>query len=59
MKEISNFAWLSGDKLIKLVLGLIVGIWVARYLEPVNFGILTFWLTLLGFFEVFASFGTH
>ena len=40
MKEISNFAWLSGDKLIKLVLGLIVGIWVARYLEPVNFGIL-------------------
>lgn len=59
MKEISNFAWLSGDKLIKLVLGLIVGIWVARYLEPVNFGILTFWLTLLGFFEVFASFGTQ
>ncbi|MBL6693310.1 MAG: flippase [SAR86 cluster bacterium] len=59
IKEISNFAWLSGDKLVKLILGLIVGIWVARYLEPINFGILTFWLTLLGFFEVFASFGTQ
>ncbi len=56
-KEILNFAWLSGDKVIKLFLGLFIGLWVARYLEPSNFGILTFWLTLLGFFEVFASFG--
>jgi O-antigen/teichoic acid export membrane protein len=58
-KELLNFGWLSGDKIVKLLLGLIVGIWVARYLGPDNYGILTFWLTLLGFFEVFASFGTQ
>ena len=37
-----NFAWLTGDKGIRLITTLIVGSWVARYLGQEQFGTLAY-----------------
>lgn len=39
---ILNIFWLSFDKVLKLVIGLVVGIWVARYLGPTQWGKLNY-----------------
>ncbi len=47
-----NFTWLAAEKAMRLVLGMAVGLWLARYLGPVRFGLLgycTALVTLLGF----------
>ena len=41
-KIVSNTGWLFADKIIRMGAGLIVGIWVARYLGPSQFGLLSF-----------------
>ncbi|AMV73150.1 lipopolysaccharide/O-antigen transporter [Desulfuromonas sp. DDH964] len=41
-KAIDNTGWLFADKLVRMGLGLVVGIWVARYLGPTQFGLLSF-----------------
>jgi O-antigen/teichoic acid export membrane protein len=35
---ISNTAWFMGDKIIRMGVGLIVGVWLARYLGPSLYG---------------------
>lgn len=57
--EITNFIWLSGDKIVKLSLGFFVGLWVARYLEPQQYGILSFWISIITFFEIVGSLGSQ
>jgi polysaccharide transporter, PST family len=37
-----NSAWLFGDHFLKSVLGLIVGVWVARYLGTAGYGVLNY-----------------
>ncbi len=44
---VSNILWLSLDKVLKLVIGLIVGIWVARYLGPSQWGELNYVLAFI------------
>ena len=34
-----NTAWLVADKAIRMIMALVVGVWIARYLGPANFGI--------------------
>lgn len=49
---VRNFTWLTVEKVVRLVLGVGVGFWVARYLGPARLGILgycTALVTLLGF----------
>lgn len=43
-----NFAWLICDKISRLVLGVIVGLLVARYLGPGDFGALNYVMALTG-----------
>lgn len=44
---VSNVGWLSFDTVIRLVLGLFLGAWVARYLQPSYFGELNYALALV------------
>jgi PST family polysaccharide transporter len=44
---VMNILWLSLDKVFKLVVGLIVGIWVARYLGPNQWGELNYVLAFV------------
>jgi len=39
MKYFKNTSWLFGEKILRMVVGLFVGIWVARYLDPERFGV--------------------
>jgi PST family polysaccharide transporter len=38
---LTNAGWLFADKIVRLGIGLVVGLWVARYLGPASFGLLS------------------
>lgn len=56
-KIISNAGWLLFDKFVRLMFGLLVGVWVARYLGPETYGQLAYVITLISFFQVIALLG--
>lgn len=56
---ILNTAWLFGDKILRMGVGVIVGIWVARYLGPDMFGLLNYANAFVALFGVLATFGLN
>ena len=54
---LGNIAWLVSEKLVRLCVGLFVGVWVARYLGPENFGLLSYSLALVMMFGNVAGLG--
>jgi Membrane protein involved in the export of O-antigen and teichoic acid len=54
---LSNIAWLFTDQILQMGLGLVVGLWVARYLKPNDFGLLTYAITFVSLFSAVASMG--
>lgn len=52
-----NSIWLMGDRLVRMGLGLLVGVWVARYLGPEGYGSLSFAGSYVMLFSMFALFG--
>ncbi|WP_071650343.1 flippase [Spirochaeta thermophila] len=57
IKYFHNTSWLLFDKVLRLFLGFLVGVWVARYLGPENYGILSFALSLVALLGVVAKLG--
>lgn len=57
MKYFKNTSWLLAEKILRLSFGLIVGIWVARYLGPEQYGFLSFAQSFVGLFAVLATLG--
>lgn len=57
LAAMSNSGWLMFDKLIRLLLGLLVSAWVARYLGPAQYGELAYVLAFLAFFQAVAVLG--
>jgi PST family polysaccharide transporter len=58
-KLVGNTAWLLADKVVRMGVALFVGVWVARYLGPEQFGLYNYALALVGLFSVFASLGLN
>ena len=56
-KAIGNTGWLIADKLIRLGLGLIVSVWLARYLGPGDFGLLNFAIAFVTLFSTLSNLG--
>jgi len=54
---IDNISWLFFDKIVRLGMGLVVGVWVARYLGPEQYGLLNFATATVGLFAVFVKLG--
>lgn len=52
-----NSIWLMGDRLVRMGLGLLVGVWVARYLGPGGYGSLSFAGSYVMLFSALALFG--
>lgn len=50
-KVLSNTWWLFADRVLRLLFGLTIGIWVARYLGPEQFGLLNYVLALVALFS--------
>jgi PST family polysaccharide transporter len=56
-KLVHNTAWQITDKVLRMVLGLLVGVWVARYLGPARFGLLNFGVAFSALFMPLADIG--
>ncbi len=54
---IDNIGWLFFDKALRMGVGLFVGVWVARYLGPEQFGQLSFATAFIGLFGAIAGLG--
>jgi PST family polysaccharide transporter len=54
---ISNSGWLFADKLFRIAVGLTLGIWIARYLGPENFGLLSYSIAFVSLFSTVATLG--
>lgn len=52
---IGNTGWLLFDRIIRIVIGLTIGAWVARYLGPSQFGELAYVLSFIAFFQIIAD----
>lgn len=56
-KILHNIAWLFSDKLLRAGLGLFVGVWVARYLGPEDFGLLSYAVAFVSLFGALSTLG--
>jgi polysaccharide transporter, PST family len=54
---LANSSWLFMDKVLRLGVGLIVGLWIARYLGPDRFGLLNYSIALTALFSAVATLG--
>jgi len=56
-KAIHNSGWIFFDKILRAVLGLLVGAWVARYLGPGQFGELAYYIAFIALFQGITNLG--
>jgi len=56
-KYFSNTSWLLGERVLRMAVLLFVGVYVARYLGPERFGLLSYTLSFVWLFSSLASFG--
>ena len=56
-KYFANTSWLLGERILRMVISLFVGIYVARYLGPERYGLLSYTLSFVLLFSALASFG--
>ncbi|MBW2302065.1 MAG: flippase [Deltaproteobacteria bacterium] len=56
-KYFTNTSWLFAEKILGMVLGLFVGIWVARYLGPKKFGIFSYVIAFTSLLTPLAKLG--
>lgn len=52
-----NTSWLMGEKILRMAVGLFVGVWVARYLGPEQYGLLSYAQSFVFLFTAFATLG--
>lgn len=57
MKYFKNTSWLFGEKILRMVVGLFVGVWVARYLGPEQFGLFSYAQSFVSLFTAIAGLG--
>ena len=58
-KVVNNTGWLFIDRVLRMVIAMLVGIWVARYLGPEQFGLFSYTTAFAGLFAVLASLGLN
>ena len=56
-KYFTNTSWLLGERILRMAISLFVGIYVARYLGPERYGLLSYALSFVWLFSSLASFG--
>lgn len=58
-KALTNTAWLFGDKILRMGVGLLVVVWIARYLGPEQFGLMNYAMAIVALFGAVASLGLN
>jgi polysaccharide transporter, PST family len=54
---IANTSWLFADRILRMGVGLLVGVWVARYLGVAQFGLLNYVMAFVALFNTLANLG--
>lgn len=54
---VGNTGWLLSDKLLRMAVGFLVGVWIARYLGPAQFGLLNYAVAFVAMFSALATLG--
>ena len=54
---LGNMGWLFADRIVRMGMGLLVGVWVARYLGPEKFGSLNYAYAFVLLFSAVSSMG--
>jgi len=57
MRYFKNTSWLMGERILRMAVGLFVGIWVARYLGPEQFGLFSYAQSFVFLFTAIATLG--
>ncbi len=57
VKIVDNISWMFFDKILRMGVGLLVGVWIARYLGPEQFGLLNFGTAFVSLFSAIAGLG--
>ncbi len=53
----ANTTWMFAEQMLRMVAGLLVGIWVARYLGPTQFGLFSYAVAFASLFSSIAKLG--
>lgn len=56
-QAIGNTGWLMFEKILRMAIGLFVNVWIARYLGPDNFGLLSYALAFAALFVPLVTLG--
>lgn len=56
-KYLKNTGWMFGGRMFNLCLSFFVGVYIARYLGPSNYGLLNYAISFVGLFSFLSSFG--
>jgi PST family polysaccharide transporter len=54
---VRNFGWLAFEKAVRFALNVVVGFWVARYLQPTGFGVLNYAIALSAMLALLGELG--
>ncbi len=54
---VTNTGWQFADHIVRMGVGLLIGIWLARYLGPEEFGLFSYALAFVALFSALASLG--
>ncbi len=54
---LGNTSWLMVDRMVRMGLGVLVGVWIARYLGPSQYGNLSFALSFVALFGTLTTLG--
>jgi len=57
LKYFKNTSWVFFERIFRMTVNLFVFVWIARYLGPEQFGLLSYSIAFVGLFSVFASLG--
>ncbi|MFD1188901.1 oligosaccharide flippase family protein, partial [Pontibacter rugosus] len=56
-KYARNTGWLFAEQILRILSGILVGVWTARYLGPESFGIYSYAISFVALFGVIANLG--
>lgn len=56
-KIVANISWLFADRVLRMGFGLVIGVWIARYLGVQQFGILNYATAFVAIFNPLATLG--
>ncbi|MBW6453547.1 MAG: flippase [Methyloprofundus sp.] len=58
-KAVTNTGWLFADHIVRIGVGLLVSVWVARYLGPEQFGLFNYAISFVTLFGAIATLGLN